>query len=160
MKTYTVTQKILALGATYEVRDSKEGPPLFTVRGKILTFTPYLEMMKGKDGAKTHVLKGNFLKTKFSVATAEGGPVGEIQFPFFAFSKSFTMTIGANQYNAKGNFFAWNFAAKDAGGKDAFVIQKQIALRDKFEVMIDEALPVEPIVLSAIAVDQRFFQNQ
>lgn len=160
MKTFIVTQKILAIGDTYEVRETKDSEPLFTVRGRILTFTPFLEMQKGKNGEKSHVLKGNVWKTRFFINDAQGNALGEIQFPFFAFSKSFTMNLGGQQYSAKGNFFAWNFTAKDVAGKDVFAIQKEIAFRDKFTVSIDENLPVEPVVLSAIAVDQRFFQQQ
>jgi uncharacterized protein YxjI len=160
MKTFIVTQKILALSATYEVRQTKDSPVLFTIKGKIFTFSPFLEMMKGgKDGEKTHVLKGNFFKTKFFITTADGNAVGDIQFPFFAFLKSFVMNLGGAQYKAKGSLFAWNFSAKDASGKDAFSIQKEFAFRDKFTVTLDDALPMEPIVLSAIAIDQRFFQQ-
>jgi uncharacterized protein YxjI len=159
MKTYIVTQKILALSATYEVRQTKDGPLLFTVKGKIFTFSPHLEMMKGKDGEKTHILKGNFFKTKFFVTTPDGSAVGDIQFPFFAFLKSFVMNLGGAQYKAKGSLFAWSFAATDASGKEAFTIQKEFAFRDKFTVALDDALPMEPIVLAAIAIDQRFFQG-
>ncbi len=160
MKTYIVTQKILALSATYEVRQTKDGPVLFTVKGKIFTFSPFLEMTKGgKDGEKTHVLKGNFFKTKFSVTTPDGGAVGDIQFPFFAFIKSFVMNLDGQQYKAKGGLFAWSFAAVDAAGKEAFTIQKEFAFRDRFAVSLDDKLPMEPIVLAAIAIDQRFFQS-
>jgi uncharacterized protein YxjI len=159
MKTYIVTQKIFALSATYEVRQTKDSPVLFTVKGKIITFSPHLEMMKGKDGEKTHVLKGNFFKTKFFVSTPDGGEIGDIQFPFFAFAKSFVMNLGAQQYKAKGGLFAWNFQALDAAGKEAFSIQKEFAFRDKFTVNLDDSLSMEPIILAAIAIDQRFFQN-
>ncbi|MBN2351669.1 MAG: hypothetical protein JXD23_03795 [Spirochaetales bacterium] len=159
MKTYIVTQKILALSATYLVRETKDGPVLFTVKGKIFTFSPYLEMMKGADGEKTHVLKGNFFKTKFFISTPDGGAVGDIQFPFFAFVKSFVMNLGGRQYKAKGGLFAWSFAAVDASGKETFTIHKEFAFRDKFTVSLEERLPMEPVVLAAIAIDQRFFQN-
>ena len=160
MKTYIVTQKILALSATYLVRETKDGPVLFTVKGKIFTFSPYLEMMKGADGEKTHVLRGNFFKTKFFITTPDGGEVGDIQFPFFAFVKSFVMNLRGQQYKAKGGLFAWSFSAVDASGKEAFTIHKEFAFRDKFTVGLDEQLPMEPIVLAAIAIDQRFFQGE
>jgi uncharacterized protein YxjI len=159
MKTYIVTQKIFALSATYEVRQTKDGPVLFTVKGKIFTFSPHLEMMKGKDGEKTHVLKGNFFKTKFFFTSPDGGEVGDIQFPFFAFVKSFVMNLGGKQFKAKGSLFAWTFQALDDAGKEAFSIQKEFAFRDKFTVNLDDSLPMEPLVLAAIAIDQRFFQN-
>jgi uncharacterized protein YxjI len=159
MKTYIITQKILALTATYEVRESKDGPVLFTVRGRFFTFTPFLEMQKGKDGEKTHILKGNIWKTKFIVSSMQGSPVGDIQFPFFAIRKSFVMNVGGAQYKAQGTLFAWNFTAKDDAGKDIFSIQKEFAFRDKFTVSLDEKLPTEPVLLSAIAIDQRFFQR-
>jgi uncharacterized protein YxjI len=160
MKTFTVTQKILAIGPTYEVRDKSDGPVLFTVRGRILTFTPFLEMQKGKDGEKTHFLKGNFLKTRFIISTMQGSPVGEVQFPFFSFRKSFILTIGSAQYHANGSLFAWNFTAGDSSGRDVFVIQKEMALRDKFSVTAAEDLAFEPVILAAVAVDQRFFQQR
>lgn len=159
MKTYIVTQKILALSATYEVRTTKDDPVLFTVKGKIFTFSPFLEMRTGKDGEITHLLKGNFFKTKFFVTAPDGGAVGDIQFPFFAFVKSFVMNLGGRRYNAKGGLFAWSFAAVDESGQEAFTIQKEFAFRDKFAVALDDRLPMEPIVLAAIAIDQRFFQG-
>jgi uncharacterized protein YxjI len=162
MKTYILTQKILALTATYEVRETKDGPVLFTVRGRFFTFTPFLEMQKGreKDAAKTHILKGNFWKTKFVISDMQGAPVADIQFPFFAFRKSFVLTVGGAHYKAQGTVFAWNFTAKNDAGQDAFTIQKEFAFRDKFTVNVDENLPVEPILLACISVDQRFFQQR
>ena len=159
MKTYIITQKILAMTATYLVRQSKDGPVLFKVRGRFFTFTPFLEMQQGEEGDKTHILKGNFWKTKFVISDMQGNPVGDIQFPFFAFRKSFTMNVGGATYKAQGTVFAWNFAAKDEAGQDVFSIQKEFAFRDKFTVNMDERLPVEPVLLSAIAIDQRFFQQ-
>src|SRR4030042_1282910 len=102
MKTYIVTQKILALTATYLVRESKDGPVLYTIRGRFFTFTPFLELSQGEKGEKTHILKGNFWKTKFTFADMQGGPVGNIQFPFFAFRKSFVMNVGGARYKAQG----------------------------------------------------------
>jgi uncharacterized protein YxjI len=145
--------------ATYLVRESKDGPVLYKIRGRFFTFTPFLEMQRGEDGEKTHILKGNFWKTKFVISSMQGSPVGDIQFPFFAFRKSFVMNVGGARYQAQGTLFAWNFTAKDEAGKDVFSIQKELAFRDKFTVTLDEKLPVEPVILSAIAIDQRFFQQ-
>ncbi|MBN1523141.1 MAG: hypothetical protein JW904_01555 [Spirochaetales bacterium] len=160
MKTYTLFQKILAIGDTYEVREGDSKEAVFTVRGKVLTFTPNLTLQKGKEGEKTHSLKGNFFKTKFTILNATGEEMGTLVFPFIALKKSFTLTMGGNTYSAQGTLFAWNFNCNDSSGKTIFSIQKELAFRDKFTVNIDEKMPQEAVLLAAIAVDQRFFQQK
>jgi len=160
MKTYTLFQKILAIGDTYEVREGEAKEALFTVRGRIFTFAPNLSLAKGKDGAKTHQMKGNFWRTKFAITTESGGEVATIEFPFFAWKPSFTLAVNGNTYTATGTLFAWNFNCADNAGKSVFTIQKEFAFRDKFTVRIAESMTQEAALLAAIAIDQRYFQKK
>jgi uncharacterized protein YxjI len=161
MKTYTLFQKILAIGDTYEVRQGEAKDAVFTIKGKVLTFSPSLTLMRGdKDGEKTHQMKGNFIKTKFAITTTSGGEVGAITFPFFVWKPTFTLTMKGNSYTATGTLFAWNFTCTDSAGKTIFTIQKEFAFRDKFTVSIDESLEQEVALLAAVAIDQRYFQKK
>ena len=160
MQSFTVTQKILAIGATYEVRSASSDSVLNTIKGKILTLSPKLEMKTGVNGETTNWLKGNFWKTKFTIEDSKGTEIGVIQFPFVSFFKKFTLITGGKTYSAKGSITAWNFNCTDESGKNVFSISKEFAFRDKFSVNVDESLIKETIILAAIAVDQKFFQQQ
>lgn len=160
MKTYTITQKILSIGATYQVKAAESEDIIHTIKGKILTFTPKLEMRQGKEGEITKILKGNLFKTKFSIENPQGFEEAVIQFPFIALFKKFTLTVNAKVYNAKGSLAAWNFTCSDESGRNMFTISKEFAFRDKFTVTIDESIDREIVILVAVAVDQKFFTQK
>ena len=160
MKTFTVTQKILSIGATYLVRAESNDSILYTIKGKVLTLSPKLEMKQGEDGAVTRLMQGNFFSTKFTITEPDGTQKGFIQFPFFSFIAKFTLTIGTETYNAKGGFTARKFSCTDAAGNIKFTVSKELAFRDKFMVTLDESIPEETAILAAVAIDQRFFQQK
>ena len=160
MKTFTVTQKILSIGATYLVQTPGSENIVNTIKGKILTLAPKLEMRQGKEGDVTKILKGNFFKTKFTVESTEGIEEASIQFPFIALFKKFTLNVGPKVYNAKGSLTAWNFTCTDENGQDMFTISKEFAFRDKFTVTVDESMPQDIVILVAVAVDQKFFTQR
>jgi uncharacterized protein YxjI len=159
MEAYTVTQKILAIGATYQAKKQGSQEVLNTIKGKILTLTPKLEMKKGTEqGELTHVLKGNFLKTLFTIEDPQGKALATIKFPLMAIFKKFTLTVGDKVYNASGSLTAWNFVARDESNtKEMLSISKDFSFRDQFSVAMDESIPREIVILAAIAVDQKFF---
>jgi uncharacterized protein YxjI len=160
MQSLIVTQKLLAVGATYEVKDAGSDSLVYIVKGKILTLSPKLEMRTSEGGEVTHLLKGNFWRTRFSILDSSQTEVGVIQFPFIAFFKSFILITGGRTFNARGSITAWHFSCADESGKDLFTISKELAFRDKFAVNVDESMKKEVIVLAAIAVDQKFFQQR
>ena len=84
MKSYTVTQKLISLGANYQVRANGSDEIIMNTRSKILTLNPLLELRKGSgtEDEPQYILKGNFLKTKFSVQNRDSTSIAEIQFPF------------------------------------------------------------------------------
>ena len=160
MKAFIVSQKILSIGATYTVTLPDSDNVLYTIRGKILTFTPLLEMKSGTEGPLIRILRGNFFKTRFSVESPDGIEEAAIQFPFVALFKRFTLTIGDMEYNAKGSITAWDFNCTDETGNSIFSITKKFAYRDKFTVTVHETIPEEDIILVAVAVDQKFFTQR
>jgi uncharacterized protein YxjI len=159
MKTFTVTQKILSIGATYQVKGEDENI-INTIKGKIFTMVPKLEMKRGEEGEIIKVLKGNLFKTNFTVETPDGNVEAAIQFPFIALFKKFSLTIGDKVYNAKGSITAWNFTCADENGIELFSISKEFAFRDKFTIAVDESIPQDIIILVAVAVDQKFFTQR
>lgn len=160
MKNFTVTQKLLSVGATYQVKPDGGNDVAYTIKGKVFTLSPKLEMKKGNDGEVISRMKGNFIGTKFAISDPEGTELGVIQFPFLSFIAKFTLTIGDTVYNAKGGFTARNFSCIDAEGNTKFTIAKELAFRDKFNVAIDESMSEETAILAAVAIDQRFFQKK
>jgi uncharacterized protein YxjI len=160
MKTFTVTQKILSLGATYLVTPEGTKDPVYVIKGKILTMSPKLEMRKNDQGEILKTMKGNFIGTKFTIFDKSGSEDGLIQFPFFSIIAKFTLTSGTASYAAKGGFMARNFECKDQEGKVKFTISKEWAFRDKFTVSLEEPIAETTAILAAVAIDQRFFQKK
>lgn len=159
MNHYEVTQKILSLGPTYEIRDISAPDVLATVRGKLLTMSPKLTMVAGDAGAPMAELTANFLKTKFVMKDAGGAEIATLTFPLIALKQSFTLNVGGQEYKASGGFLGGEFKCVDAQGQTVMVIAKQLSLRDKFAVMTTEALPREVALLAAVAIDQKLFQD-
>jgi uncharacterized protein YxjI len=160
MKAFTVTQKILSLGATYLVTAEGGTAPVYVIKGKILTLSPKLDMKRSEQGEVIKRLKGNLLGNKFSVLDASGSQDALIHYPLFSFFAKFTLTVGADTFKAKGGIMARKFSCVDASGNVKFSISKEWAFRDKFSVSVDESFPEETAVLAAVSIDQRFFQKK
>lgn len=158
MKEYKVSQKLLSIGAVYEVFEGDATEAKVTVKGKVLTFSPKLEVFEGE--TLIGKMTGNYFKTKFEITDAAGSNLGTITFPFFAFMKGFTLDTKGKTYSAKGGFLARNFACKDEAGRDVITVAKEFALKDKFNVGVDESIDDIVGILSAISIDQRFFQDK
>ena len=156
MKAYELTQKILAIGPTYQVRAVGSDAVLYTIRGKVLTLTPKLTLVQGDDGAEVAKLTANFTKTKFNV---EGAHSATLSFPLLALKQRMALSVGGQEYTAEGGFLAGAFRCADASGNTVFEILKELSLRDKFRVQIHGDLPEIVILLAAVAIDQRYFQD-
>jgi uncharacterized protein YxjI len=160
MKTFTVTQKILSFGATYLVTKEGTQEPLYTVKGKILTIAPKLEMAKAGLDAVIKTMKGNLTGTRFTIIDQGGTEEGSIRFPLFSFLARFSLTVGDSTYTAKGGIMARKFVCEDPTGKQILSISKEWDFRDKFVVSFDDSLAEETAILAAVSIDQKYFQNK
>ncbi len=157
MKSLEVTQKVLAIGPTYQVRVPGNDQVLWTVKGKLLSATPKLIMTQGD--TEVAVMKANFLKTKFEISVG-GKVVANLAFPLIAFKKSFTLETNGKTIKAEGGILGRGFEAKSASGQTALAIKKNMSLKDSFQVDLDNAeLPDEIAVMAAVAIDQKFFEE-
>jgi hypothetical protein len=104
-------------------------------------------------------MQGNFMKTKFECFDAQKNLVGTLTFPLIAFKKGFTVAVGGQEYKADGGFLGGEFKCLGPDGNPAFVIAKQLSLRDKFGISNTGLIPRDIVVLAAIAIDQKYFQD-
>ena len=160
MEAYEVSQKILSIGATYQVRAAGQSGVLFTVKGKALTATPKLTMVQGESGDDVALIKGNFFKTAFSITGADGTAMGILNFPLIMFKKTFTLSSSGQQFKAEGGLTGRAFTCSDSAGTPVFEVKKELALKDKFAVNCTDALPREVAFLAAVAIDQKFFEDK
>ncbi len=158
MATYHVTQKMLSLGPTYYVTAVGSEEALFTVKGKLLSATPKLTMVQGTDGAEVATLTGNFTRTQFTV-TVGGAEQATLRFPLISWKKGFGLAAGGREYSADGGVLALGFSILGADGKPALAITKMPKLRDQFEVEFSAELERDTALLAAVAVDQKYFQE-
>jgi uncharacterized protein YxjI len=159
MEQYEVTQKILAIGPTYQIRKPGTDEVLMTVKGKILSMTPKLTMVEGGEGAEMAVMKANFFKTKFAIAGADGKEIATLAFPMLQIKKGFSLAVGGQEYKAEGGFLGGKFKCADGAGQPVFEIEKQLSLKDKFLVTLHGTVPPIVALMSAVAIDQKFFQE-
>lgn len=160
MQQYEVSQKILSIGATYEVRASGNAELLNTVKGKVLSATPKLTMVEGKDGPEVAKIKGNFLKTKFQITDGKGQSIGSLSFPLIMLKKKFTLNVGGKEYQASGGLTGRAFTATNSAGDPVLQISKELAFKDKFAVTVGEEMPAHAAFLAAVAIDQKFFEEK
>jgi uncharacterized protein YxjI len=160
MQTFELTQKLLSVGTTYEVRpgETPDAQPVVTIRGKLFSATPSLALTQGTDGPVIGSMKGNFTRTKFE-CTEGDKLVGSLSFPMLALRKSFTLRADDKEYQADGGYLAGEFVCKDDKGEVVMKITKQLSLRDRFRIETSETIPAPLALLAAVAIDQRFFQE-
>lgn len=150
MAEYEISQKLLSLGPTYQVYDPA-GQLLYTIKGKLLSFTPNLTMVEGADGSAVASMTGNMFRTSFTMSGAEQAV---LTFPLFGFlKKRFTLEVGGQTYEASGGFTAYSFSC------GAFSVNKKLALKDKFQLHVDDDFPQEVAMLATVAIDQKFFES-
>jgi len=162
MKVFTVTQKIISLTATYDVRNEGSDEIIKTIRGKMLTISPRLEMKEGKDkdGTPLAKLHGNYLKTKFKIFGRDKEEAASLKFPALSFLPTFRMTVNGITYKAKSKLLSNKMTVKDESGNEVFYITKNYTFRDKFTVAIDEQIPDDIGILCAVAIDQKYYQKK
>lgn len=163
MQAYSVTQKILSLGATYEVRQEGSNEVIMTAKGKLLSLTPALTLVEGVEGSLLATLKGNFLKTSFTIFDANNNQMGSVKFSllstFVSFFMNFTLTVGETVYKVKRDLLVLRFSDGTKETPQNIEVAKKVGFKDKFSVVANESIPKEVAVLTAVTVDQKFFQG-
>ena len=160
METYVVSRKILSWGPTYEVTASGSEDVLLTVKGKLVTATPKLTMVKAAEGEEVAHMTGNFLRTKFEMTLANKEKLADLTIPTIAFKKSFTLNMGGQDYKAAGGLLATNFKCNDANGQPLFEVVWELSWKDKFVINIHGAVPKEVAVLATVAIHQKYYEGQ
>jgi uncharacterized protein YxjI len=159
MDSYEVTQKLLAFGPQYEVRKPGSDEVLFTVRGKVSIDAPRLAMVEGTgDGPELAWMRGDVTRSDYECFDAEDRSLAALSFPIAGMKRRFTLRIGSVEHTAEGGFLGGTFTCKSQSGETVLTIKKQIALRDKFRV--DSTLPCEVALFAAVAVDQKYFEEE
>jgi len=147
----------MSVGTVYHVRRPREDALLYTVRGELMSPTPKFHLVEGEAGRELALLHANFIKTKYEVLI-EGTSRASIVFPAVALKKTLTLVVGAEEYAADGGVFKGVFRCKKPDGAVALEITKELSLRDTFAVKVDESLPLEVALLSAVAIHSRFYE--
>jgi uncharacterized protein YxjI len=158
MESYEVTQVLMSVGTTYEVRRPKSQPVLFTIRGELMSPVPKFHLAQGTGEASGQAdLVGNFIKTKYEILIG-GASVALMVFPAVAFKKTLTLTVGTDVYEADGGVFKGIFQCKNEKGELVLEIAKELSIRDTFLVKRTDQLPLEVGLLSAVAIHSRFYE--
>ncbi len=162
MQEFELTQKILAVGDTYEVRRRRAetgDAVVSTIRGKVLSMTPSLTMTEGEGGPDVASLKGNFLRSRFECRSEGSAAVGTLTFPTLALKRSFVIAHAGKEYRVESGLMGCEFLCVGEDQQPVLVIRKELALRDRFSVQVGDELPCELALLAAVAVDQRYFAD-
>lgn len=157
MVTYQVTQALLTVGTVYHVRRPREEDVLYTVRGVLMSPTPKFRLVVGDEGEEVGGLTGNFIKTKYEISDG-ARMIASLVFPAVAFKKTLTLTVGDDVYEADGGVFRGVFQCKKPDGEIILEIAKELSIRDTFSVKMDDALPLQVGLLSAVAIHSRFYE--
>ena len=158
MDIYEVSQVVMTIGSTYQVRVPPSEDVVMTVKGSLMSSTPRFSLVEGTDGAELGSLTGNFIKTKFQMKGAEKEELGNLLFPAIAFKKTFVMTVGGRGFTADGGLMGGAFRCIDNDGKVGIEITKKETFRDRFNVAIYDGISKEVGVLAAVAIHSRFFE--
>jgi uncharacterized protein YxjI len=139
------------------VRKPRTEELLFTVRGELMSTTPKFHLVEGDAGKARADLTANFIKTKYEIQ-ADGKVLGSLVFPAVAFKKTLSLKVGDDEYEADGGVFKGIFQCKKADGTIVLEIAKELSIRDTFLVKTTDDLPLEVVLLSAVAIHSRFYE--
>ena len=158
METFEVTQVIMTVGSTYQVRVPSEEKVVMTVKGSLMSPTPKFSLVVGDDGVELAMLLGNFIKTKFHMTGADKQELGSLSFPAIAFKKTLVLTVGGRGFTADGELMGGIFRCVDNDGQVAIEIETKGNFRDRFQVTAHDGIPKEVGILAAVAIHSRFFE--
>ncbi len=158
METFDVTQVVMTVGSTYQVRVLGQEPVVMTVKGSLMSPTPKFQLVTAEDGPELATLTGNFIKTKFQMRGAGKEELGNLSFPAIAFKKTLVLTVGGRGFTADGGLMGGTFRCVDNDGKVGIEIVKKETFRDRFSVQIDDGISKEVGILAAVAIHSRFFE--
>jgi hypothetical protein len=145
MDIYEISQVVMTVGSTYQVRVPPSDDVVMTVKGSLMSSSPRFSLVQGADGPELGSLLGNFIKTKFL-------------FPAIAFKKTLVLTVNGRGYTADGGIMGGSFACVDNEDQVALEISNKSRFVDRFLVDIKGAIPKEVGLLAAVAIHSRFFE--
>jgi len=154
--TYEITQRLGALATVYDVRKQSDGDPSLTIKGSFATATPKFELLEKEKAVAS--LKGNVVKTRFTIANEKGAELATLNFAAVSLTKSLTMTVGAKGYHAKAGLLGGTFECADNEGNVGLSIVKEEGFRDKFRVEIKGDIARDVALLAAVAIHSRFYE--
>lgn len=160
MPTFQVTQRLLSVATHYDIRADGSDVVVMSVKGSFMSATPSFTLSEGSGGKELGTLKGNFAKTKYTIASADGKELATIEFPAVAFKKTMTLNMGGKILTSQGGMKDV-FRCSDESGKAALEVTKKeglTAVRDSFTVTFDDAISQEVGLLATVAIHSRFFE--
>jgi hypothetical protein len=158
METFDVTQVVMTVGSTYQVRTLGDDKISMTVKGTLMSPTPKFQLVTGEDGSELATLTGNFIKTKFQMRGAEKEELGNLSFPAIAFKKTLVLTVGGRGFTADGGLMGGVFRCIDNDGRVGIEITKKETFRDRFNVSVYDGISKEVGILASVAIHSRFFE--
>lgn len=163
-----LTQRLLSVGDTYEVRTPGASDVQMTVRGKVLTLAPKLVMVKGDSDDELGTLTGNALNTSFTIHLA-GEAAASVTFPAVSLHSRLTLKTGGHEISAEASMFEKRFACKDEAGTTVLEVEAlplkaweegaPLGHGAKFAIRIPDGglLSPELAVLVGVAIHERYF---
>lgn len=156
---FKVTQRILALRATYDIIDVATDNKVFIAKRRMFTWRPtiIIENIQGQEVAK---IKANyFFQNKWKI-TVGSELIGEIEFPIIKLCGiKFDVMLAGNHYTAS-DVFGWSFNAVGRDGRLGFTLDKRF-FRIKDTYRVDVYPPLEPLfgLAAVLAIDSRYYQG-
>ncbi|MFI5297044.1 MAG: hypothetical protein ACHREM_03020 [Polyangiales bacterium] len=164
-----ITQKLLSVADVYEVRRAGSPELLMTVRGKVMTFSPNLTMIRGADGPELGALVGNALNSSFVLRVTGRDETSTLTFPTVSLKGRLTLQTGGREITGDGGVSDERFVCKAPGGAvvlevamlpvGAWGAGAPLGHAAKFSVRTPEpeALSPELATLVAVAIHQKYF---
>jgi len=156
---FKVTQRILALRATYDIIDVATGNKVFIAKRRMFTWRPTIIIENIQEQEVAKITANYFFQNKWKITV---GPdlIGEIEFPIIKFCGiKFDIMLAGNQYTAS-DVFGWSFKAVGRDGSIGFTLDKKF-FRIKDTYRVDVYPPLEPLfgLAAVLAIDSRYYRS-
>ena len=150
---YYIKQKVFSLRDKFRIMDETQ-KELYSVEGKFISIQNKLQLLHMNGSQALNAQKKLFkIMSRYDIFTPHNDHLATVQRKF-SFRPKFLVTVGNEELQVEGSFFAHSFGIFRDGQEVASIEKKYISWGDTYEIDIQDDLNKELYLFIVIIIDQ------
>ena len=156
---FYIKQKVFSLRDKFTIMDETQ-KELYTVEGKFISIQNKLQLLNMNGSQALNAQKKLFrLMARYDIYTPHSDHLATIQRKF-SIRPKFVVTVGNEELQVEGSFFAHSFGVFRDGQEVASIAKKYISWGDTYEIDIHDELNTELYLFIVIIIDQIIHEQE